>query len=258
MTWATIDGIDYIVLYVLSGQTVETVVANPSSSVVTVTGSTSVTAKVSSGTTRVTGSPSGISVVRFGSTAVIVTDKKTAASFWNPRLSQPVGKNFDVAPDVPSTIVIGPYLVRNATISGSTLQLFGDINATTTIQIIAPKSVTALTWNGQNVALQTSAIGTKSGSLPFTVPKVTLPSLTGSGSAWQCLDSLPEIQPGFDDSTWANANKTTTARPLKPFVGQVSDFVLAQLEVVLKKLDLVRRLCGRVWVPSRYLSPIKQ
>lgn len=222
MTWTTIDGIDYIVLYVLAGQSMEAVLSNPSNGAVTSSGSTTVKAQSrSDSTVLLTGSPSGITIVRFAKAAVIIADKRTAATFWNTKLAVNNQSPFDVAPDVPSVLIAGPYLVRNATIDGSTLKVFGDINATTTLQFIAPQSVTSLQWNGQSVAIQTTTTGTKSASLPFTLSasSFTLPTL--SSSNWQCLDSLPEVQKGFDDSTWVVANKTSTARPMKPLAGKV-------------------------------------
>jgi len=220
MTWLTIDAVNHIVLYSLAGQTIEAVVANPSSSKATVTGSSSIKAAVSGTTVRITGSPSGISSVKFGSTVVWVVDKETATTFWNPRLLTTTA-NFDLSADIPSVVVIGPYLVRNATIQGTTLRVFGDVNATTSIQIIAPKAVTSMTWNNQIVALTTTSTGTRSGSIPFTLSasSVVLPSL--SAAAWNCTDSLPEVSTGFDDSDWVNANKTSTTRPLQPFAGKV-------------------------------------
>ena len=49
------------------------------------------------------------------------------------------------------------------------------------------------------------------GSLPVAAP-VTLPALTG----WRHTQDSPEAQPGFDDSTWQVADKTTTNSATTP------------------------------------------
>jgi len=98
------------------------------------------------------------------------------------------------------------------------LKLFGDINATTPISILAPASVKTLNWNGNQVLLKDGTAGMKTGSLPFGLANPALPSLTSA--QWVCVDSLPEIQTSFDDSSWTNASKTSTMRPYKPFAGK--------------------------------------
>lgn len=180
-----------------------------------VSGAMSIKAKSSNNTVIITGSPSGISVVKFGRTVVIVTDKLTASTFWQPRT---VASSYDVAPDVPSVIVAGPYLVRNATITSSTLSLVGDVNATTTLTVLAaPTTVSSVTWNGAPVKISKSSVGL-TGSISGPVSKINLPSL--QSSSWKSADSLPEISPSFDDSTWVVANKTSVQRIFKPYAGK--------------------------------------
>ena len=123
-----------------------------------------------------------------------------------------------------STVLVGgPYLVRNATISGSELALRGDLNASVTLTVIAPPSVRSITWNGQRVTTNTKAgaaitsIGGFSASLHPTVSSnsVHVPELTG----WKFANSLPEIQSDFSDASWTIANHTTTNIPFKPYYG---------------------------------------
>jgi hypothetical protein len=216
MTQTTIDGTDIAVLYVPFGQSAEAVVIGPTLGTPTVTGSSSVKARSADQSVIITGSPVGVSVVRFGTTAVIVTDKAAAATFWNPRTSA----SYDVSPDTSSVIVSGPYLVRNATVSSSTLQLFGDTNGKTNLIVIAPATVKSITWNGALVEITNSPLGIGlSGTLSGVTQTPSLPSL--KSAAWKSADSLPEIAPSFDDSTWVTANKTSTARPFKPFSGKL-------------------------------------
>lgn len=219
MTWATIDEKDIIVLYALSGQSVEAVLSSLRVSASPTTTGSSIKAKSVKETVQITGTASETSVVSFGSTMVIIVDKETASTFWNPRLAHPTVP-FDASATVPSVIVMGPYLVRNASITDSTLSLFGDINATSPITFIAPKSVKQLTWNRKQVPFTTDrTTGFKSGSLEFSLSRPSIPDL--QKAKWTCVDSLPEIQSSFDDSSWVNASKTSTQRPLQPFAGEV-------------------------------------
>lgn len=209
-------------LYANAGHSIEAVVTGVQTAHIITSGSSSISARRGSSSTLViTGKPSGISAVSVGNVTVIIADKHTVLSFWNIRLPSASHTQYDQAPDVPSVLIFGPYLVRNATLdsSGSTLVLNGDINATTTLDIVAPPTVKAVTWNGQSVRVQMSRIGTLRGQVTFDLKKPELPDL--KAARWRCTDSLPEIEPGFNDSTWVTANKTSTARPYQPLGGNV-------------------------------------
>jgi beta-galactosidase len=68
-----------------------------------------------------------------------------------------------------------------------------------------------LTWNGRPLAPHRSA----SGSLEATVAgpgPVELPAL----GPWRYSPEAPEAAPGFDDSGWTVADRTTTNNPTKP------------------------------------------
>lgn len=215
LTQATIDGTDYVTIYVPAGQNVEAVVTGASTSAPTVIGSSSISAKLANGTVIITGSPSGVSYVKFGSTTVLVMDKVTATSFWQPRLSAAL----DVSPRTPSVLVGGPYLVRNATVSGSTLRLVGDTNDTTSLTVIAPTAVTSVTWNGKAVTVKKSASGVGlSGTLAGPSALPDLPKL--ASRSWKTADSLPEVAPSFDDAAFVVANKTSVERRQKPYAGK--------------------------------------
>lgn len=175
-------------------------------------------------TITLSGSPSGLSVVSFGSTRVIVGDKKTVSGFWAPRLSTTslTGHvHYDLTPDIPSVLVLGPYLVRSATAHGSVLQLTGDLNATTTLDVFAPKQFTSVTWNGAPVHITVSSIGSLRGQVGFPAALTAAKIPVLANLAWKCADSLPELDAAFDDSTWVLANKTTTQRPQQPTAGKV-------------------------------------
>ncbi|EKM53444.1 glycoside hydrolase family 35 protein [Phanerochaete carnosa HHB-10118-sp] len=219
--WATIDSTDHLILYANEGHQVEAVISGVPSDKPKVTGSSSISARTGPiGTFIITGSPKGVSSISLGNTMVFVADKHTALSFWNVHLSSANTTVYDRAPDVPSIFVFGPYLVRNATLldGRSVLALHGDINATTTLDVVAPSSVKRVIWNGRTVHVQKSNIGTLRGILKFTAQAPELPDLRTA--EWLCTDSLPEIQSNFNDSSWVTANKTSTGRPYQPFAGK--------------------------------------
>ncbi|KAJ7483608.1 glycoside hydrolase family 35 protein [Mycena latifolia] len=151
---------------------------------------------------------------------VLFADSVTAATFWAPVLpgAGAFGSYWAIGSNA-SVLVGGPYLVRNASISGSTLALVGDLNTTAPLTVIAPPTVKSVTWNGASVrvAAGVTATGGLVGTLTprSAVRTVTVPKLTG----WKFKDSLPEIGSTFDDSTWTVANHTTTNIPFKPYYG---------------------------------------
>ncbi|KAG6815930.1 hypothetical protein H0H93_008784, partial [Arthromyces matolae] len=226
MTWATFDRIDTLIAYALAGQTLEIAVENPTSSPVHVLGSRSINATADGNIVTIIGSPLNITVVEFANTRIIVADKKTASAFWAPRLavSGTGHDHYDLGPDVSSVLVKGPYLLRSAAAQGSTLQLTGDLNGTTTIDMFASKAYTEVTWNGQPVKVSRSDIGSLRGSLelPANLHSVHLPIL--QKLEWKCANSLPELSSKYDDSTWVVANKTSTLRPQQPSAGKDSGY----------------------------------
>ena len=125
-----------------------------------------------------------------------------------------------------STVLVGgPHLVRNATVSrdGATLALRGDLNTTspTLLTVIAPSTVSKVTWNGNVVESEAHVTNTGNGIFVGTIQaasslnRVTLPEL----KSWKFKDSLPEIQGTFSDAEWIVANHTTTNIPDKPLFG---------------------------------------
>ncbi|CAK5276447.1 unnamed protein product [Mycena citricolor] len=219
MTWATFDGVDTIVLYALAGQYVEISVLNPKHQTIRTSGSNTISAKGGKGLVTISGTPSGLTFITFGTNKLIVGDKQTVSAFWAPRLSTGSAQ-YDLTPETPSVLVSGPYLVRSATAAGSVLALTGDLNATTQLNVWGPQKFTSITWNGTPVPT-TSGIGSSLQAtlgFPQSLPSAQIPVL--QDLAWSCADSLPELQPGFDDSQWVVANKTSTQRPLKPTAGK--------------------------------------
>lgn len=103
----------------------------------------------------------------------------------------------------------GGYLLRSASVEGSTLSLTGDLNATTPLEVIgAPSPVDRIEFNGVELASQPTAYRTILATVDFVPPHFRLPDL--NSLEWKFIDSLPEIQGTYDDSAWVSATNTYT------------------------------------------------
>ncbi|CAD6445310.1 06d14879-ff4d-406c-9ede-0e5b68d0c4e4 [Sclerotinia trifoliorum] len=151
----------------------------------------------------------GQTVVQFSDgTLVYLLDQPSAWKFWAP----PTTLNPQVKPDE-QIFVLGPYLVRNASMSSGVVQIFGDNDNATTIEVYAGSSLTNIVWNGVSLSATKTKYGSYSASLPGTESRViSLPSLT----KWESANSLPEKETSYDDSKWTVCNKTTTQSPVAP------------------------------------------
>lgn len=121
-----------------------------------------------------------------------------------------------------SVIVNGPYLVRSASVDGDVLSLKADFNQSATIEIIGvPSGVTTLQVNNETVGYFTDFQGSWFGIGYYDPPTFDIPDL--SAQQWYYIDSLPEIQVGYDDSAWPDANHTSTPNPVgSPLLTPVS------------------------------------
>lgn len=143
---------------------------------------------------------------------VVLLDRETAYTFWAPaltddplvpetesgKLSYPSITYLLRCANDQTVLVSGPYLVRSAKISGSTLALRGDSKGETTLEIFAPQKVKKVTWNGKHVKSSRTRYGSLKAELAKP-PSIELPTL----SEWRVSDSLPEKLPNYDDSSAA-------------------------------------------------------
>ncbi|KAF2840093.1 glycoside hydrolase family 35 protein [Patellaria atrata CBS 101060] len=136
-------------------------------------------------------------------------DTNTAYKFFAPSTTDsPV-----VKPNQ-QIFVFGPYLVRKASITGRNVEILGDNDEETTIEVyIGDTAIDTIQWNGKSL----NTTRTPYGSLTATIPggndrNVDLPTLNN----WKVKDSLPEMSLTYDDSAWTVANKTTTRSPVAP------------------------------------------
>lgn len=119
-------------------------------------------------------------------------------------------------------IIEAGYLIRSVSLSGTSLDIFGDLNATVPLKVIgAPSNISTIVFNGQSVnATQDKVTGEWSSTLTYTAPSFELPDL--STLDWKYLDDLPEIQAGYDDSLWTDANHTYTPNPVRNLTTPIS------------------------------------
>lgn len=118
-------------------------------------------------------------------------------------------------------IVNGGYLVRSASVSDSVLSLQADFNGTTTLEIIGvPKGTSKLVLNGKEVEFTASKLGNWVYKPDVVLPPTNVPEL--SDLKWYYTDSLPEVQPDYDDSKWPLANLSTTRNSVTPLKTPVS------------------------------------
>lgn len=115
------------------------------------------------------------------------------------------------------------YLLRTATKTGTSLYLTGDLNATSTLEVIAglPDS-DSIYFNGAIVPGAESADGRLTATLSYAPPTIALPDV--STLDWRYLDSLPELQATYDDSHWTAADHPNTTNNVHDDSGNV--FVL--------------------------------
>lgn len=150
-------------------------------------------------------------VVRIGSDLyIVIVSRNEVYNYWAvSTLPEGSGYSHD---DTPSShlIVRAGYLVRSASISNGKIDLIGDTNATTTIEVIggALENIKTLSWNGKDLQTKRDRNGFLSGQVSFSPPKIQVPDL--ESLKWRSIDALPELQSGYDDSAWTNADHTKT------------------------------------------------
>ena len=197
LTDATIGGRDLAVFYGDPGSDGETVLRYASKPTVQATGGDITTTwDAATGDLRLNYRHDGLARVQiFGGDVrpllLLLADKPTAETFW---------RQDTVAGPV---IVRGTHLVRTATARRDAVALTGDNGSDGAIEVFT--SAREVTWNGKRVRTRPTATGSLAGTIPVAVA-VKLPQLT----SWKYHRESPEAMRGFDDSSWAVADKMTT------------------------------------------------
>ncbi|KAK2689356.1 hypothetical protein QWA68_011373 [Fusarium oxysporum] len=140
-----------------------------------------------------------MSVIDFSNhVEAVVVDRRSAYKFWAPTLD-----NNPLAWENSTVLVRGPYLVRSASIKGDTININGDWDEETTVEIWAPNTIRKVSFNGEKLQVTKSKYGSCIGTLP--APDITVESLTSSLpslSHWKVSEGLPEAAADYDDSRW--------------------------------------------------------
>lgn len=211
LTFGTFKASDVLVLYLEQGQAGQFAFLDTTKPTYKTFGDSTVTSKFfDGGISFIYTQSAGKTVIQLSSGILVyLLDVPSAWKFWAPATTP--------SPQVlPSEhiFVFGPYLVRTASAEGDTINISGDTDVATQVEVyVGDAQVKTITWNGK---LQETSV-TAYGSLVAKVPGaedhiVNLPALT----AWKSHNALPEINPAYDDSKWTACTKTTTRSPVAP------------------------------------------
>lgn len=206
-TWKKYGDRTVLVVYGGPGERHELAVSNGGES--TVTEGDGVQSETKNGSTVLNWETSAErKVVKLGcGLHIYLLDRNSAYNYWTLKLPDERGL---FAPNLLADVVIlqAGYLMRNATVSNGCLSLVGDFNATTDIEVIggAPAGMADLKINGKSTDFKQDDNGVVTASVAFDEPNIGVPSL--ANVEWKYIDSLPEVQSGYDDSDWPKADHT--------------------------------------------------
>ncbi|ETS72933.1 beta-galactosidase A [Pestalotiopsis fici W106-1] len=144
--------------------------------------------------------------VTIGDLQVYIVDRNTAYNFW----VIPSGNSLYTNTEDVNIVAKSGYLLRTANVTETSLDITGDLNATSPLWIVggAPKNLKTLTFNGQEVEFSVDENGAISSNLTYIAPEFAVPTL--KDLQWYYIDSLPEIQGDYDDDAWTLASFATT------------------------------------------------
>ncbi|KAI9494123.1 beta galactosidase [Zychaea mexicana] len=206
-THQDVGSYDVIVVYAYEKEEGEFVIKTGGKRNVKVETNDSVTSEFSDGVLQLTYThPNGTTPVYISGAGkknkdllVLISGYETALLWWAPVID----KKKDTR-----VLINGPYLVRSAYVSRSSVAFTGDIDQTTDIQVILPRAITSITWNGKKVKLHKGDHSIWTGTLKFTEPEVKYTDLTKA--KWKYSPGSPETDSDFDDSEWTTADRLTT------------------------------------------------
>ncbi|ETS78462.1 beta-galactosidase A [Pestalotiopsis fici W106-1] len=131
-------------------------------------------------------------VIRVGNLFIFATDRDSAYRYWVPS----IGKT--------SAIILGPYLVRNASLHDyRTLSIQADFTENTTVEILGLSHLKSVIVNGVDTPFRDNNI-TISLDIHYKSPQLKIPVL--ASLKWRAADSLPELHSSYDDSQWPSAD----------------------------------------------------
>ncbi|KAK3940357.1 family 35 glycosyl hydrolase [Diplogelasinospora grovesii] len=210
LTYGIFDTTSVLVMYLKAGQTGQFALKSEPRLTYTVYGSSAVYS--TNGTFTYTQAPGATAVKLSSGVLIYLLEQQTAWTFWAPPTT------LTPYPSAQQKLfILGPYLVRSASVSHQVLHIVGDSDTSTTIEAcVGPSTIiNTIDWNGVRLPATKTPYGSYTATIPGAENRtVTLPSL--SASRWHSADSLPEVNPGYDDSRWRVCNKTATLSPVAP------------------------------------------
>ena len=104
------------------------------------------------------------------------SDRDNAYDFW--AMYPPSTGSFASYSTSNPILIKGGYFIRSVQISGSTLEITGDLNSTASFEILAPAaSSKQVTFNGELLTLATTCYGALTSSKTASLPSIQLPDL---------------------------------------------------------------------------------
>ncbi|KAL1961973.1 hypothetical protein VTN77DRAFT_708 [Rasamsonia byssochlamydoides] len=217
-TWKQFADYSVLLVYGGAGEHHEIAISSKANATVVEGSSSGVTIKSLNGTVVIGWDVSSARrIVKVDNLLVFLLDRNSAYNYWVPELStNGTTPGFSSQETTASSIVVkAGYLVRTAYLQGSQLHLTADFNRSTIVEIIgAPKAAKSLYINGVQYKQTVDNNGFWSTPVTYNSPDLNLPNLENLD--WKYVDSLPEIQPSYDDSPWVVADHTTTNNTIAP------------------------------------------
>jgi archaellum component FlaF (FlaF/FlaG flagellin family) len=166
LTYGIFD-VDVLVLYLQEGQIGQFAFKNASASLTYQTyGPLSLTSVTANGTQSFVYTQSaGQTTIKFSDgTLIYFLDLHTAWQFWAP----PTTSNPNVLSDQ-QIFVLGPYLIRSASINHDVVHISGDSNRTSTIEVYAGHpGIQTIDWNGERLTVSKTPYGSIQAQIPGT------------------------------------------------------------------------------------------
>ncbi|KAI0845092.1 glycoside hydrolase family 35 protein [Daldinia vernicosa] len=155
--------------------------------------------------------PKERSVLHIGdSLLVYLLNRNAAYNYWLT----------DIEDTNDKVLINGPYLVRSASLKDNELHIKADFNTSTTVEIVGTSGV-KLFVNDVETSTESSDFSVTA-NVSVNSPSFTVPNL--EDLEWKYIDSLPEIQEGYDDSLWTKADHKFTDNTYQPLVAPVSTY----------------------------------
>ncbi|RAO73469.1 uncharacterized protein BHQ10_009481 [Talaromyces amestolkiae] len=164
-------------------------------------------------------------IVVIGDMKILLLDRNSAYNYWVPECpTEGISPGLSTPEKTASSIIVkADYLVRSAHLQGADLHLTADFNTTSAIEVIAPpKGAHALFVNSQKVPFEVDKHGFWTAKMPYVPPKIELVDFKALD--WKYLDTLPELSPTYDDSTWRDADIPHTTNTFQPLNTSTSLF----------------------------------